>query len=86
MISSSALMSALPDAADRGAYMSVSSSVQQISGGIAAALAGLIVVQNPDGSLGHFEILGYVIVGSTLVTMFMMTVIHRCLKKRQVLQ
>ena len=74
MISSSALMSALPAAADRGSYMSVSSSVQQISGGIAAALAGVIVVQNPDGSLGRFDVLGDVIVLSTLVTIVMMTV------------
>lgn len=82
MISSSALMSALPDAADRGSYMSVSSSVQQISGGIAAALAGLIIVQNPDGSLGRMDILGDVIVGSTVVTAIMMTFIYRFLKKR----
>ena len=82
MISSSALMSALPDAADRGSYMSVSSSVQQISGGIAAALAGAIVVQNPDGSLGRFDLLGDVIVASTFVTIVMMTVIHRFLQKR----
>jgi predicted MFS family arabinose efflux permease len=83
MISSSALMSALPDAADRGSYMSVSSSVQQISGGIAAALAGLIIVQNPDGSLGRMDILGDVIVGSTVITAIMMTFIYRFLKKRE---
>lgn len=82
MISSSALMSALPDATDRGSYMSVSSSVQQISGGIAAALAGVIVLQNPDGSLGRFDLLGDVIVASTLITVVMMTVIHRFLKRR----
>jgi predicted MFS family arabinose efflux permease len=38
MISSSALMSALPRPADRGAYMAVSSSLQQMSGGISVAL------------------------------------------------
>ncbi|RYF37958.1 MAG: MFS transporter, partial [Cytophagaceae bacterium] len=82
MISSSALMSALPEAEDRGAYMSVSSSIQQISGGIAAALAGLIVVSNADGSLGRFDVLGDVIVGSTVITMIMMTIIYRYLKKQ----
>ena len=45
MISSSALMTALPKATDRGAYMAISSSIQQISGGFAAALAGVIIVQ-----------------------------------------
>ena len=46
MISASALMSAVPDAAHRGAFMSVNSSLQQIAGGVAAAVAGLIVVQD----------------------------------------
>ncbi len=81
MISSSALMSALPKPADRGAYMSVSSSIQQISGGIAAALAGIIVSENPDGSLAHFDRLGDAIVVSTLITMAMMTLINRYLSR-----
>ena len=33
MISASALMSAVPDAAHRGGFMSVNSSLQQIAGG-----------------------------------------------------
>lgn len=83
MISSSALMSALPDPQDRGSYMSVSSSVQSISGGVAAALAGLIVIRNPDGSLGRMDYLGDVIIASTVATMFLMAVIHRYLKNRE---
>lgn len=41
MISASALMTAIPQPQDRGAFMSINSSVQQISGGIASAAAGL---------------------------------------------
>jgi predicted MFS family arabinose efflux permease len=77
MISSSALISALPRAADRGSYMSISSSLQQMSGGIAAVLAGLVVVQTPRGDLLHFDTLGYVLVGSTLVSLAMMVLIDR---------
>lgn len=77
MISASALMSAIPKAADRGAYMSVSASIQQISGGLAAALAGLIVLENPDGSLGRYEVLGYVVTGTTCFTIAMMYLINR---------
>jgi predicted MFS family arabinose efflux permease len=77
MISSSALMSALPKPADRGSYMSISSSLQQMSGGMAAVVAGLIVVQTPAGDLVHFDILGYVLVCTTLVSLAMMWLIDR---------
>jgi predicted MFS family arabinose efflux permease len=77
MISSSALMSALPRPADRGSYMSISSSLQQMSGGIAAVVAGLIVVQTPAGALSHFDTLGYVLVCTTLVSFAMMRLIDR---------
>jgi predicted MFS family arabinose efflux permease len=77
MITASALISAVPQAADRGAYMSISSSIQQISGGIAAVLGGLIVTQSASGALQHYDILGYVLVGSTLITLVMMYLISR---------
>jgi predicted MFS family arabinose efflux permease len=81
MISSSALMSALPKPQDRGAYMSVSSSIQQISGGLAAILAGLIVVAEPNGKLDHFDRLGDVIILSTVITMILMFMIGKLLKR-----
>jgi predicted MFS family arabinose efflux permease len=77
MISSSALMSALPRPADRGSYMSISSSLQQMSGGVAAVVAGLIVVQTPAGALLHFDTLGYVLVCTTLITLTSMYLIDR---------
>ena len=58
-----ALVSALPKMQDRGAFMSINSSLQQIAGGIAAAVGGMIVVQKTKTSpLQHYDILGYVIV------------------------
>jgi predicted MFS family arabinose efflux permease len=77
MISSSALMSALPKAADRGSYMSISSSLQQVSGGVAAAVAGLIVVQIPGGPLLHYDTLGYILVCTTLISLALMYRINR---------
>jgi predicted MFS family arabinose efflux permease len=77
MISASALMSALPKPADRGSYMSISSSLQQVSGGVAAIVAGLIVVQTPEGSLLHFDTVGYVLVCTTLASLTMMYFINR---------
>jgi len=58
-----ALVSALPKMQDRGAFMSINSSLQQFAGGIAAAVGGMIVVQKTKTSpLQHYDILGYVIV------------------------
>lgn len=77
MISASALMSALPAPADRGAYMSISSSLQQVAGGIAAVLSGMIVFEGANGVLLHFDRVGYVLVGTTLLTLSMMYFINR---------
>jgi predicted MFS family arabinose efflux permease len=77
MISASALISAIPAPADRGAYMSISSSLQQVSGGFAAIVGGLIVSESASGALEHFDIVGYVLVGTTLITLVMMYFISR---------
>ena len=83
MISSSALISAIPAPADRGAFMGVNSSVQQISGGIATFIAGLIVFENPDHSLGNYDLLAYAVSGSTIVTIVMMYWLNSLVMKKQ---
>jgi MFS family permease len=82
MISASAMMTAIPELQDRGAFMSINSSVQQISGGIASAVAGLIVVQTSTGALLHYDTLGYVVTVSMVVTTAMMYTIDRFINKR----
>jgi MFS family permease len=83
MISASALMTAVPAARDRGAYMGINSSIQQLSGGVASAVAGMIVVQAPDGRLLHYDVLGYVVAGAMLLTIAMMYMIHRMVNLHQ---
>jgi predicted MFS family arabinose efflux permease len=80
IISASALMSALPAPADRGSYMSVSSSLQQVAGGVASVIAGFIVVEVPSGELLHFDVLGYVLVCTTAITLTFMYFIDRRIK------
>jgi predicted MFS family arabinose efflux permease len=77
MIASSAMISAIPSPPDRGSYMSVSSSLQQFAGGIASAIAGLIVIQTPNGALKHFEIVGYVLAATTGLSLWLMYRIQR---------
>ena len=77
IISASALMSAVPEPADRGAFMGINASVQQFSGGIAAFFAGLIVVQEDSGYLDHYDWLGYVVVVAMIITVFMLSFINK---------
>jgi len=68
MIPATALMTAVPDLKDRGAFMSINSSLQQISGGVASIFAGAIIVQHVNnGPLEHYDTLGYICVGLMLL-------------------
>ena len=82
MIPSQAMTSAIPDPASRGSFMSVSSSLQQIAGGFASVVAGLIVVQRSDKVLEHFDTLGYVMVGTAAVSLWLMYRIHRMISQK----
>ncbi len=81
MIPSQTLMSAIPEAANRGAFMSVSASLQQIAGGVASVTAGMIVVQKVGGHLKHFDTLGYVMTGTALVALVLMYFVQKRVKK-----
>jgi Arabinose efflux permease len=78
MISSQALISAIPEPQDRGAFMSINSSVQQISGGIASATAGLIIYQaTPTSKIEHYDTLGYIVILTMIIVAVMMYFISR---------
>ena len=80
MVAAQALLSAVPEARDRGTFMSINSSVQQVSGGIAAIVAGLIVVQAPDGHLDRYGLLGWVVCGVMLTNIVLIGGIDRMIK------
>lgn len=82
MIPSQALMSAIPTAANRGAFMSIGASLQQLAGGVGSMIAGMIVVQQADGMILHFEVIGYVMCGLTTFTLFMMYIINKDIAAR----
>ncbi|MDB5062586.1 MAG: transporter [Mucilaginibacter sp.] len=83
MIPSSALTSAIPEMADRGAFMSINSSLQQIAGGIAAAVAGMIVSQKSKGApLEHYNVVGYVIIVISTLSILLMMRVNNLTKKK----
>ncbi|MBK9014101.1 MAG: MFS transporter [Saprospiraceae bacterium] len=83
LISSSALNTAVPDPADRGAFMGINSSVAQVSGGIATAVAGMIVVKTESGYLEHYPLLGIVVMVAMIITMLQLYKVHRALRERK---
>ncbi|SFN93424.1 Predicted arabinose efflux permease, MFS family [Bradyrhizobium sp. Ghvi] len=82
MIPSQAVMSAIPDPSQRGAFSAISASLQQLSGGLGSVLAAAIISQQPDGSLLHFERIGYVVVTTTLITLVAMYFVQKGVAER----
>ncbi len=83
MVPSMALASSLPKMQDRGAFMSVNSSLQQIAGGVAAAIGGMIVVQKDKTSpLEHYDTLGIVITIILLFAIYTVFRVSKIVKKR----
>ena len=81
IIPSTALTTAIPDLRDRGAFMSINGSLQQMAGGIAAVCAGAIVTQ-PDryGPLQHYNTLGLVVSGAIVLCIYLVYRVSRLVK------
>jgi predicted MFS family arabinose efflux permease len=84
MIPAIALTTAIPDMQDRGAFMSINASLQQIAGGVAAAVGGTIVVQKTKFSpLEHYNILGYLIVVISCLSIVLLYRVSLMIKKKK---
>jgi predicted MFS family arabinose efflux permease len=83
MVPAGALTTGIPDMPDRGAFMSINASLQQIAGGIAAACAGMIVKQKDKFSpLEHYNTLGYVMVCISIVGVILLYRVSVLVKKK----
>ncbi len=82
MVPSVALVSELPKLQDRGAFMSVNSSLQQMAGGIAAAIGGMIVVQkNTHSPIEHYDTLAYVVSFFVILCVIMLYRVQKIIKE-----
>lgn len=78
-----ALNSMVAKPEDRGAYMSISASLQQTAGGLSAILAGLIVHQSSETSpIEHFDVLGYVAVTIFIFCIYLVSRVDVSLKQQ----
>jgi predicted MFS family arabinose efflux permease len=82
MIPSQALISAIPDPSQRGSFSAVSASLQQLSGGLGSVLAAALIAQSADGTLLHFDRLGYVVVATSLVSLTLMYFVQKSVAER----
>jgi predicted MFS family arabinose efflux permease len=82
MATSTALVSAIPQPQDRGAFMSINSSVQQFAGGLAAFLAGQVIYEGADGKLHNYSILGIIVMASMAIVIVMMYYINRQVNRK----
>jgi predicted MFS family arabinose efflux permease len=77
MIPSQALISGMPEQRDRGAFMSINSSIQQMGGGIASVIGGHVIVERLNGPLLHFDLLGYATVCAFIICAVLMYFVNR---------
>ena len=83
IVPSTILISAMPEMKDRGAFMSVNSSLQQLAGGIAAVVAGYIVIQEtPTSELQNIDIVGFVVAGITLISIYVVYRVYNLVKNQ----
>jgi predicted MFS family arabinose efflux permease len=84
MVSVGALTSAIPQPQDRGAFMSINSSLQQVAGGFGAMLGGLIIVQKDRyAPLERYDILAMVASVIMIFTIFLVRRVSKMVAKKE---
>lgn len=69
VIPATAIMQSSVHAPERGAFMSLASSVQQFSAAVAAAVAGGLVIKSPTGELLHYSKVGWLAIALSIATL-----------------
>ncbi|HMJ70519.1 MAG TPA: MFS transporter [Cyclobacteriaceae bacterium] len=83
IVPSTILISAIPEMKDRGAFMSINSSLQQLMGGVASIIAGFIVVQRtPNSPLENVDVIGYVVAAISVVSFYVMYRVYNIVKSQ----
>ena len=84
MVPATTLNTAIPNQSDRGAYMAITSSMQQIAGGIAAVFTGWVVhQQTPTSPLEYYDLVGYIYGIVTLISVFLIYRVNVMVKKKR---
>jgi len=71
MVVAMAMVTGCVEPRRRGSFLSVNSAVQHLAMGLGAFLGGLMLGQRADGSLTHFDRVGYLGFAATLVSLYL---------------
>ena len=66
-----AMVSASVSPSERGSFMSLVSSAQQMASALASSLAGFIVIRSSSGQLERFDYVGYIAIFFSLVALYL---------------
>jgi predicted MFS family arabinose efflux permease len=55
---------------NRGSFMSINSSVQQLSASLASFIAGAIVMENANGKIDYYNIVGYIAIAAGIIAVY----------------
>jgi predicted MFS family arabinose efflux permease len=80
-VSTMALISGVPEGGDRGAYMSVSSSMTQFAGAVSSSVSGILVVQDATGRIANYHLLGMVVMVAMGLTWVQMRNVDRMVRR-----
>lgn len=85
MIPYQAMAASVPELHMRGSFNAISASIQQLSGGLAAVIAGHLVSVGADGKLVGFERVGLVVVVTTFIGAFLVNQVEKEIRQREIL-
>ena len=71
MVPAMAMVSAISPQQDRGTFMSLVASVQMAASGAASLIAGLIISRTASGQIAHYNRVGYLAAGCTLLAVLL---------------
>jgi predicted MFS family arabinose efflux permease len=72
-IPAQAMVTATVEPENRGSFMSIVSSMQQLSAGLSSYIAGMIITKQADGMLLNYNWVGAISIVSALFTIFLVT-------------
>jgi len=71
MIPTQALISSVVHPQQRGGFMSINSSMQQLATGFSAMIGGAIVSKSAEGRIEHYDWVGYFSIALILVSIWL---------------
>ncbi len=77
-----AMVSEVVSAEQRGSFMSINGSIQQLGSGLAALMAGTIVVTRSSGKVSNYRYVGYLRIVVLIISMILAQVVFRKIDKR----